>query len=166
LELPAAGVRLDFRRRVFMKRPNFSRPFVEKTYEIPDDEIPKSPRHLLLVEDDQAFAETLKSYLETCNFIVTLAKDGLEGVKQIMNADFEVIVCDMLMPKMPGNMFYVAVERTKPALARRFVFITGHDTDPKIAAFLKQIRGLCLFKPFQMHQLLETIEVVIKKNSL
>ncbi len=63
-------------------------------------------------------------------------------------------------------MFYVAVERTKPALAKRFVFITGHQTDAKIAAFLKQIRGLCLFKPFQMQQLLETIEVVLKKNPI
>jgi hypothetical protein len=67
---------------------------------------------------------------------------------------------------MPGNMFYMAVERTKPALAKRFVFITGHESDPKISAFLKQVRGLSLFKPFQMHQLLETIQVVLKRNSL
>jgi DNA-binding response OmpR family regulator len=149
-----------------MRKPIFVRPLEQKTYEVPDSEIPKSPRHLLLVEDDEAYARILKEYLETSNFIVTLARDGVEGLKQVMGADFDVIVCDMLMPKMPGNMFYIAVERTKPALAKRFVFITGHESDPKIASFLKQVRGLSLFKPFQMHQLLETIEVVIRKNGL
>src|SRR5258706_10605014 len=130
-----------------MRIPIFIRPHEQKTYEVSDDEIPQSPRHLLLVEDDQAFAEILKEFLETSNFIVTLAKNGVEGLKQVMGADFEVIVCDMLMPQMPGNMFYMAVERTKPALAKRFVFITGHESDPKISAFLKQVRGLSLFKP-------------------
>jgi DNA-binding NtrC family response regulator len=149
-----------------MRKPIFIRPLEQKTYEVPDDQIPQSPRHLLLVEDDEAYAAILKEYLETSNFIVTLAKDGLEALKQVMAADFDVIVCDMLMPKMPGNMFYVAVERTKPELAKRFVFITGHESDPKISAFLKQVRGLSLFKPFQMHQLVETIGVVLKKNGL
>lgn len=149
-----------------MRKPIFVRPLEEKTYEIPDDEIPPSIRHLLLVEDDEAFASILKEYLETNRFTVTLARDGVEGLKHVMAADFDVIICDMLMPKMPGNMFYMAVERTKPALAKRFVFITGHESDPKISAFLKQVRGLSLFKPFQMHQLLETIQVVLKKNSL
>lgn len=149
-----------------MRKPIFIRPLEQKTYEVPDDEIPPSPRHLLLVEDDEAYANILKEYLETSNFIVTLAKDGVEALKQVMGADFDVIVCDMLMPKMPGNMFYIAVEKTKPALAKRFVFITGHESDPKISSFLKQVRGLSLFKPFQMHQLLEAIGVVIRKNGL
>ena len=149
-----------------MNKPIFNRPLVEKTYEVSDDDIPKSPRNVLLVEDDVEFAEHLKLYLETTGFVVSLAKDGVEGLKKVMAADFDAILCDMLMPNLPGNMFYLAVERTKPALAKRFVFITGHQGDQKVAAFLKQVRGLCLFKPFQMHQLLETIEVVIKKNSL
>jgi DNA-binding response OmpR family regulator len=149
-----------------MRKAIFIPPLEQKTYEVADDEIPKSPRHLLLVEDDADYAGILKEFLETSNFIVTLAKDGVEGLKQVMAADFDVIVCDMLMPKMPGNMFYIAVERIKPGLTKRFVFITGHESDPKVAAFLKQVRGLSLFKPFQMHQLLETIEVVLKKNGL
>ena len=149
-----------------MNKPTFNRPLEQKTYEVSDDEIPKSPRTVLLVEDDTEFAGHLSLFLETSNFIVTQAKDGVDGLKKVMAADFDIILCDMLMPNLPGNMFYMAVERTKPALAKRFVFITGHQSDPKIAAFLKQVRGLCLFKPFHMHQLLETIQVVLKKNGL
>src|SRR3954468_2426987 len=102
-----------------MTKPLFIRPLVEKIHEVPDDEIPQSRRTLLLVEDDVDFAAHLKLFLETSNFTVTLAKDGVEGLKKVMAADFDVIVCDMLMPNLPGNMFYMAVERTKPALTKR-----------------------------------------------
>lgn len=148
-----------------MNIPRFIPPIGEKTHVVSEDDIPQSPRHVLLLEDDPEFGGHLKLFLETANFTVTLAKDGVEGLKQVMNADFDVIICDLLMPTMPGNMFYLAVERTKPALTKRFIFITGHQGDQKVAAFLKQVRGLTLFKPFQMSQLLETIEVVLKKNS-
>lgn len=148
-----------------MNTPRFIPPIGQKTYEVADDEIPKAQRFVLLLEDDPNLGGHLKLFLETEGFTVTLAKDGVEGLKQVMNADFDVILCDMLMPNLPGNMFYMAVERTKPALTKRFIFITGHQSDPKISAFLKQVRGLTLFKPFQMPQLLETIEVVLKKNA-
>lgn len=148
-----------------MNKPRFNVPLEQKTYEVPDDEIPKTRRNILLLEDDKDLAMHLKMFLETEGFIVATAKDGMDGLRQVMATDFDVILCDMLMPNLPGNMFYVAVERTKPALAKRFIFITGHQSDQKINTFLKQVRGLCLFKPFQMHQLSEMIQVVLKKNA-
>ena len=147
-----------------MNKPRFVPPLEEKTYVIPDDEIPKTRKKILLLEDDPDLASTLKLFLETNGFDVTLARDGVEGLRMAMSVDYEVVICDMLMPNLPGNMFYVAVERTKPALAKRFIFITGHQSDQKINTFLKQVRGLCLFKPFPMHQLMEAIQVIIKKN--
>jgi DNA-binding response OmpR family regulator len=147
-----------------MNTPRFVPPLEQKTYEIPDDEIPKTRKKILLLEDDVELAGTLKLFMETSGFEVTLARDGVEGLKHAMSVDFDVIICDLLMPNLPGNMFYIAVERTKPVLAKRFIFITGHQSDEKINKFLKQVRGLCLFKPFQMHQLLEYIESILKKN--
>ncbi len=148
-----------------MNKPAFNRPLQEKTHEIPDDEIPQSPRNILLVEDDHTFAEHLRLILESHKFVVTQAVDGVDGLKKIMAADFDVVLCDMLMPNLPGDMFFMAVERTKPALTKRFIFITGHQSDPKVAAFLKRVRGLCLFKPFQMHELLDMIQIVLKKSA-
>lgn len=147
-----------------MNKPKFIPPAEQKTYEIPDDEIPHTRKNILLLEDDPDLASHLEMFLQTAGFNVAKAKDGVDGLRQAMVTDFDVIICDMMMPNLPGNMFYIAVERAKEHLAKRFIFITGHQGDAKIAAFLKQIRGLCLFKPFQMHQLLETIEVVLKKN--
>lgn len=147
-----------------MNKPRYFAPYGEKTHEVNEDDLPLTSRPVLLVEDDAEFAAMLKGVLETSGYRVTTAKDGVEGLKLVMAEDYEVILCDLLMPNLPGNMFYVAVERTKPAMAKRFIFMTGHGADPKMSAFLKQTRALALFKPFQMHDLLEYMKVVLKKN--
>lgn len=142
----------------------FIKPYGEKTHEVSEDDLPLITRPVLLVEDDQEFVDMLKGVLETNGYRVTTARDGVEGLKFIMADDYDVILCDLLMPNLPGNMFYLAVERTKPALAKRFIFMTGHQGDPKMAAFLKQTRALALFMPFQMHDLLEYMKAVVRKN--
>ena len=67
-------------------------------------------------------------------------------------------------PNLSGDMFYMAVERTKPNLCKRFIFMTGHKGDPKIDAFIRKVRGLMLWKPFELHDLQATIEAILKKG--
>ena len=146
-----------------MDRFRFIPPAVQKTYDItvdpPEDTTAKT---ILLVEDDLQFSQILKEYLESFNYSVTVAADGVQGMKRVMEKDFDVIVCDLLMPNLPGDMFYIGVERVKPNLAKRFIFITGHQNNPKIAEFVKKVRALTLFKPFEMHLLVGTIQRAMK----
>jgi CheY-like chemotaxis protein len=139
-------------------------PLKQKTYDLSEDFAEETPRSILLVEDDAAFADILKTYLETYDHSVTIAVDGVQGMKRVMEKDFDVIICDLLMPNLPGDMFYIGVERVKPALAKRFIFITGHQNDPKVSEFVKKVRALTLFKPFEMHLLLETIRAALKNG--
>ena len=140
----------------------------QKTYELQDDlAVPAAPktRTILILEDDLSLAHLLKDGLEGHGYIVTLVTNGAEGLKKLMTADFGVIICDMVMPNFPGDMFYIAVERTRPHLCKRFIFMTGHQGDRKIEQFIRRIRGLMLWKPFEMHVLLEAIESVNSKQS-
>jgi len=137
----------------------------QRTYEIADDlEGQGLAKTVLLLEDDAEYAAVLKEYLESFDYSVTVSVDGVQGMKRIMERDYDVIVCDLLMPNLPGDMFYIGVERVKPALAKRFVFITGHQNNPKVSEFLKKVRALCLFKPFELPVLLETIGVILKNT--
>ena len=95
---------------------------------------------------------------------MTAVKSGVEGLKAVMAADFDVIVCDMLMPHLPGDMFYLAVEKTKPYLCKKFIFITGHKGLPKIDNFIKSINGTILPKPFHMDTLREMIAYTISRR--
>lgn len=144
-----------------MDRFRFVAPLEQKVYEV-TAEAPELSKTVLLVEDDAPFAEILKEYLESYDFSVTVACDGVQGMKRVMEKDFDLIICDLLMPNLPGDMFYIGVERVKPKLAKRFIFITGHQNNPKISEFVKKVRALTLFKPFEMHVLLETINVALK----
>jgi len=95
---------------------------------------------------------------------VTTVKNGVEGLHEIMRFDFDVIMCDMMMPKMPGDMFYLAVQKTKPEICRRFIFITGYPDNPKVTDFLSNLEDpIVLFKPVNTEDLIRTISFVLKK---
>lgn len=149
-----------------MRRRYYSPP-VEKTYEIPDDLVSlDDPQSVLLLEDDATLSEILSNVLQTNNFRVTRVRNGTEGVQQILKFDFDLILCDMIMPGFPGDMFYHAVKRIRPHLCRRFLFMTGHTGDRQIDAFIRSVRGLMIFKPFQFHELMEAINVVLRRAGL
>jgi DNA-binding response OmpR family regulator len=120
---------------------------------------------ILLLDDDVELADTLKALLQSRNFLVTTAKNGVEGLREVMAMDFDVILCDMMMPTMPGDMFYLAVQKVKPHLCPRFLFITGHGDDPKTNAFLQKADGLVVFKPVPTEELVQMISLVLQRNA-
>jgi CheY-like chemotaxis protein len=136
----------------------------EITYEIPDTTGITRPKEILIMEDDVVLAMQLKEALEIQGYVVTVVSNGAEGLKKILATDFSIILCDMVMPNFPGDMFYLAVERVRPRLCQRFVFMTGHKGERKIEKFIRRIRGFMLWKPFEMHVLFEAIKVVNGKN--
>ena len=70
-----------------------------------------------------------------------------------MKDRLDIILCDMLMPKLGGEMFYWAVTRARPATAKRFIFFTGHQNTPAIQFFFKRINATVLIKPFKLSAL-------------
>jgi len=134
-----------------------SAPHPSKSHEISGT----TPRRVLLLEDDPMLQSAVREFLESHFYDVVAVNNGVEGVRAVLNQDFDVIVCDMMMPKLPGDMFYAAVERMRPHLCRRFIFITGHRGNPKINDFIKQVRGTMLPKPFRMDALIDAVGIVM-----
>ena len=63
-------------------------------------------------------------------------------------------------PTLPGDMFYRAVERMRPHLCDRFVFMTGHRGNQRINDFIDSVCGTVLTKPFRVLDLLEMVDFV------
>ena len=144
-------------------------PLEQRVYELtdgtdeqrnPQDSIPKS---VLLLDDEPELLQMLEAYLTAQGYQVTCALNGVEGMKIIMAQDFTVIICDLLMPNLAGDMFYLAVTKVKPAMARRFIFISGHQANPKWESFIRSSQALVLWKPFPSHDLLTCVEVVARQ---
>lgn len=133
--------------------------------EAPDAVRNDRPELILMVEDDVAFGETLELFLISQGFRVTRVTDAAQGLREVAVADFDIVLCDMVIPNMPGSEFYQEVERIKPHLSNRFIFMTGHQADPRSDGFIRRIRALMLWKPFHLGDLLTAIEVVWKKRN-
>jgi CheY-like chemotaxis protein len=117
-------------------------------------------KKVLLLEDDASFKEIMQCFLTENDFSVVAVQNGVEGVHEVLASDFEVILCDMLMPTLPGDMFFRAVERMRPHLCDRFIFMTGYRGNSKVNEFIAGVNGTVLTKPFHVDDLLELIAFV------
>ena len=75
----------------------------EKTHDL-GDAIAAPIRDVLMLDDEEEFSEIIKAYLAEHRYRVTSVKSGVEGLKKVMVADYDLILCDMLMPGLPGDM--------------------------------------------------------------
>src|ERR1700724_3814825 len=107
-------------------------------------------RRVLLLEDPDDFREGLHDHLVFRSYEVTSVRSGVEGLREIMKGAFDLIICDMMMPQVGGEMFYWAVTRARPATARRFIFFTGHKNNPQLEFFFRRVNATVLFKPFKL----------------
>ena len=117
-------------------------------------------KRILMLEDDAAFGEIMGDFLRESGFVVETVVNGVEGVHKVLAGDFEVILCDMMMPTLPGDMFFRAVERMRPHLCDRFVFMTGHRNNQKVNEFIESVNGTILTKPFHVDDLLEMVAFI------
>jgi CheY-like chemotaxis protein len=122
-------------------------------------------KHILVVDDDQDFLMTYKEMLEANDFMVTTAANGVEGLKAVMHLDVDAVFCDMNMPTMAGDMFYTAVQRVKPHICERFVFVTGYEGNFKYEEFFKKIKATVLYKPVTLGKLLGTAKIIFARTS-
>jgi CheY-like chemotaxis protein len=120
-------------------------------------------RSVLLLEDRADFRSILREYLVSCSYHVTSVRSGVEGLREIMKRPFDLIICDMMMPRMGGEMFYWAVTRVRRAAGQRFIFFTGHKSDPAIEFFLQRVHATVLYKPFKLAALDSAIREVFRK---
>ena len=126
---------------------------------------PKGPkRKVLLLEDRNDFQSVLRDYLVSCSYQAVSVNSGIEGLREIMTkGGFDLILCDMMMPRMGGEMFYWAVTRVRPATRHRFIFFTGHKNNPRIEFFFRRVNATVLYKPFKLSALDSAIRDVFRK---
>jgi CheY-like chemotaxis protein len=131
------------------------------------DESPPQPKkqslRVLLLEDREDFRSILHEYLYSRSHRVTAVGSGIEGLREIMKAPFDLIICDMMMPKMGGEMFYWAVTRIRLAAGQRFIFYTGHRDNPAVENFFRRIRATVVLKPFSLTALEDAMRDVLRK---
>ena len=147
------------------RRPETSYPVEFVSLDINKEETtPEGPaRRVLLLEDRDDFREVLHDHLVLRSYEVISVRSGVEGLREIRKGAFDIILCDMMMPQVGGEMFYWAVTRVRPAAAQRFIFFTGHQNNPAIEFFFRRVNAIVLIKPFKLKTLDSAIRDVFRK---
>jgi CheY-like chemotaxis protein len=115
-------------------------------------------RRILAVDDEALLLKAYRRMLSDAHDLTT-ALGGLEALRMLgQDAAFDVILCDLQMPEMSGMELHAAVRQQFPALADRFVFVTGGAFSGDARRFLEESVAVVLHKPFRIEDLLKVVD--------
>jgi len=119
--------------------------------------------NILVIEDDSRVADLIHRGLQEHGFTPTLAYDGLSGKKLALQNDYDLIITDIILPKMDGLDLCKHIRQTKPDLPIIMLTALG-TTDDKVEGFDAGADDY-LVKPFEMRELLVRIRALLKRNN-
>lgn len=115
-------------------------------------------RRLVVIVDDNAelawfFSEILKLHgYETLVF-----SDAVAALKYVLAHEPDVILCDLQMPRLDGDLFFATVERSNSAMARRFIFVSAMADEKQFQHFARTVSAPVLSKPVAVETLLAEV---------
>ena len=118
---------------------------------------------ILIIEDDLRVAELLKRGLEEHGFTPTLAYDGLSGKKLAFQNEYDLIITDIILPKMDGIDLCKLIRQAKPNTPIIMLTALG-TTDDKIEGFDAGADDY-LVKPFEMRELIARIRALLNRRA-
>jgi signal transduction histidine kinase len=113
---------------------------------------------VLVVEDETALAAAVIEALKDVGYVVEHAADGEQALAKVSEHAFDLVVCDLKMPRLDGKAFYRTLAAIAPGLARRVIFVTGDVAGTDAEAFLEESGCRWLGKPFRLSDLLKAVK--------
>ena len=121
---------------------------------------------ILIIEDEASIRRVLTKILseENDTYQVEEAEDGVQGLEKIKNTDYDLVLCDIKMPKMDGEELLEAVKKIKPEIP--MVMISGHG-DMETAINTMRLGAFdYISKPPDLNRLLNTVRNALDKKQL
>lgn len=119
---------------------------------------------ILIIDDEKPIRNTLKDILEYEKYVVDEAEDGESGLAKIKANKYDLIMCDIKMPKMDG--LDVLKHTVSAGIETPLVMISGHGTIETAVEAIKNGAFDFISKPFDLNRLLITVRNAIDKKEL
>ncbi|MBK7850291.1 MAG: sigma-54-dependent Fis family transcriptional regulator [Bacteroidetes bacterium] len=119
---------------------------------------------ILIIDDEKAIRNTLREILQYEKFEVDEAGDGAEGLKKVESSSFDLVLCDIKMPKMDGLEVLAKLQELNPDLP--VVMISGHGTIETAVDAIKSGAFDYIAKPPDLNRLLVTVRNALDRSSL
>lgn len=117
---------------------------------------------ILIIDDEKVIRSTLKEILEYEKFQVSEAQDGLEGLAKIQEEEFDLVLCDVKMPKMDGLEVLAQVKAMDKA--PQFIMISAHGSIETAVEATKKGAFDFIPKPPDLNRLLLTVRNALDKK--
>ncbi len=108
---------------------------------------------ILVVEDEPTVAQLIVDVLREEGYQVEAVLDSQEGLTQLSRNWYDLVICDLRMPRLDGPAFYDALVRAGSSEQHRIIFVTGDILAPRTLEFLETNGLPYLAKPFLMEEL-------------
>ena len=130
---------------------------------VPAQAQPPVPRgaRALVIEDEKALGDAVAASLGDEGFVVDRAADGEEGLALLLSRRYDVIICDLKMPKLDGAALFARVSGRIPDITKRLVFVTGDVAGTEAERFLEESGCRWIPKPFRLRDLVRTAREII-----
>ncbi|MNM45404.1 Sensory transduction protein regX3 [compost metagenome] len=116
--------------------------------------------NILIIEDDVSISDMVKNYLIKDGFSVTTAFDGEEGVVKFLNDDFDLIILDLMLPKLDG-LDTMKIIRNKSSVPILIMSAKGSDVEKAVGLELGADDYIA--KPFSMIEISARIKAAIRR---
>lgn len=118
---------------------------------------------ILIIDDERAIRNALREILEYENYQVDDAEDGPSGIEFVGKESYDVILCDIKMPKMDGIEVLENIQKTTDAPV---VMISGHGTIETAVEAIRKGAYDFISKPLDLNRLLITLRNAMDKSRL
>jgi two-component system NtrC family sensor kinase len=122
-------------------------------------------RRILVVEDEPTVAQLIVDVLTEQGHQVEAVLDSREGLHRVSQQDYDLVICDLRMPRLDGRAFYEALVRSGSPARNRLFFITGDTLAPRTVEFLKTHQIPYLAKPFLVEELTLAVHRLLASSS-
>lgn len=119
---------------------------------------------ILIIDDERSIRNTLKDILENEGYSVDVAEDGIHGLDKLKNEHYDLVFCDVKMPKMDGIEVLGNIKKENPD--QTVVMISGHGTIDTAVESLKIGAFDFIEKPLDLNRLLVCVRNGMERKNL
>ncbi len=117
---------------------------------------------ILVVEDDNQIQELIVEFLSSQDYIVDTASDGIEGYEKFKSRSYDLVILDIMMPKLDGYGLCKMIKRLDENVSIIFLTALG-DEESEVKGFELKADDY-ISKPFSFNILIKRVEAVLRRN--
>ncbi|AQM59181.1 response regulator transcription factor [Clostridium baratii] len=119
-------------------------------------------KKILVVEDDPKIRELIVEFLKCQDYKIDSAKDGIEGYSKFKEEDYDLIILDVMMPKLDG---YGLCNLIREESDIPIIFLTALNEDEDQIKAFDAMADDFITKPFSFHVLIKRVEAVLRRSN-